>query len=208
VAEALTPGNSTKCSSIQITAPRVLMIVCRWVYEAKVAEDRPSEHRFRDVLRNEERMRRIFEKFVCNFFVRRPGGAKSVKAELMAPAMITNVTIRYPSRTVVIECKYTECLVTNRHLEEKVKSLHLYQLSAYLRLEYRQGPGRRRGHPALPEHRNDHRKPIAAARLPPYASCRTLSGVRQSHQERAASPPSARANNARAWRATRVRRWT
>jgi len=133
----------------------VLIIVCRWVYEAKVAEDRPGEHRFRDVLRNEERMRRIFEKFARNFFVRHPGGAKSVKAERMAweatpragsdagflPAMITDVTIRYPSRTVVIECKYTECLVTNRHLEEKVKSLHLYQLSAYLRnLEYRQGP--------------------------------------------------------------------
>jgi hypothetical protein len=33
----------------------------------------------------------------------------------------------------MIECKYTDCLVTNRHLQEKVKSLHLYRLSAYLR---------------------------------------------------------------------------
>lgn len=137
---------------------RALIIVCRWLYEAKVAEDHEGVHRFRDVLRNEERMRRIFEKFVRNFFARHPGEAQSVKAERMSwnatarvgsdigflPSMITDVTIRYPSRTVVIECKYTECLVTNyHHLEEKVKSLHLYQLSAYLRnLEYGYGPDR------------------------------------------------------------------
>jgi 5-methylcytosine-specific restriction enzyme subunit McrC len=136
---------------------RVLMIVCRWLYESKVAEDRPGEHRFRDVLRDEARMRRIFEKFVRNFFVRHPGQAVSVSAERMEwaavpvqgsdtdflPGMITDVTLRYPARTIVIECKYTDCLATGRFLDESLKSQHLYQLSAYLRnLEYREVPDR------------------------------------------------------------------
>lgn len=136
---------------------RVLMIVCRWLYESKVAEDRPGEHRFRDVMRDEERMRRIFEKFVRNFFVRHPGDALSVSAERMVweavpvagsdsgflPGMITDVTLRYPTRTVVIECKYTDCLATGRFLDQKLKSQHLYQLAAYLRnLEYGDGPDR------------------------------------------------------------------
>jgi 5-methylcytosine-specific restriction enzyme subunit McrC len=134
---------------------RALMVVCRWLYEAKVADDHAGNHRFRDVLRNEERMRRIFERFVRNFFVRHPGGAVSVKAERMAweaftgegsdpsflPGMVTDVTVRYPNRTVVIECKYTEALVTGRFLDRRIQSQHLYQLSAYLRnLEYRTGP--------------------------------------------------------------------
>lgn len=134
---------------------RILMVVCRWLYEAKVASDRPGEHRFRDVLRNEERMRRVFELFVRNFFVRHPGDAVSITAEHMPweatavegsdpgflPGMITDVTMRYPGRTVVIECKYTEALVTGRFLDKRIKSQHLYQLSAYLRnLEYRPGP--------------------------------------------------------------------
>jgi hypothetical protein len=57
------------------------------------------------------------------------------------PGMITDVTLRYPDRTVVIECKYTDCLATGQYLNQTLKSQHLYQLSAYLRnLEYRPGP--------------------------------------------------------------------
>jgi len=136
---------------------RVLMVVCQWFFEARVAAAPPGEHRFRDVLQTEERMRRIFEKFVRNFFVKHPGGATSVSAEQMKweavaahnsdtaflPAMITDVTLRYPLRTVVIECKYTDCLAAGRFLDQRLKSQHLYQLSAYLRnLEYREGPDR------------------------------------------------------------------
>ena|SRR2546425_8942504 len=54
--------------------------------------------------------------------------------------MITDVTLRYPARTLVIECKYTDCLVTGQFLEKRLKSQHLYELSTYLRnLAYREG---------------------------------------------------------------------
>jgi 5-methylcytosine-specific restriction enzyme subunit McrC len=136
---------------------RVLMVVCRWLYDAKIAEDHPGEHRFRDVLRDEARMRRIFERFVRNFFKRHPGEAVSVSVERIRweavpvqgsdagflPEMITDVTLKYPGRTVVIECKYTDCLITGQYLKKEIKSEHLYQLSAYLRnMESGEGPDR------------------------------------------------------------------
>jgi 5-methylcytosine-specific restriction enzyme subunit McrC len=51
--------------------------------------------------------------------------------------MNTDVSLRSPSRTIIIECKYTEPLYQSRFIEEKLKSYHLYQLGAYLRnVEY------------------------------------------------------------------------
>src|SRR3954463_15971034 len=59
----------------------------------------------------------------------------------LLPQMETDVTIRSPHRTIVIECKYTEALYDNRFLAEKLRPAHLYQLAAYLRnLEGRSGP--------------------------------------------------------------------
>jgi 5-methylcytosine-specific restriction enzyme subunit McrC len=110
------------------------------------AQDRDGHYRFREVDKDEKRMRRIFEKFVRNFYARRQSAFK-VKSERMdwlataedgsdlnlLPAMITDVSLRSASRTIIIECKYTESLYQGRFLADKLKSSHLYQLSAYLR---------------------------------------------------------------------------
>lgn len=123
-----------------------LLTICRFIFECMEAQDRPGEYRFREVDQDEKRMRRIFEKFVRNFFARRQGTFK-VKSERMnwmataedgsdlglLPTMNTDVSLRSPGRTIIIECKYTAALYQNRFLEDKLKSHHLYQLSAYLR---------------------------------------------------------------------------
>jgi 5-methylcytosine-specific restriction enzyme subunit McrC len=124
-----------------------LLNVCRFFHESLEAADRPGGHRFRDVAREPERMRRIFEKFVRNFLASRLGGGFSVKRDCMPwsasavgdsdlkflPQMETDVTLRPQERTVVIECKYTEALYESRFFAEKLRPAHLYQLAAYLR---------------------------------------------------------------------------
>jgi 5-methylcytosine-specific restriction enzyme subunit McrC len=124
-----------------------LLTISRFLFESMEAQDRAGEYRFRDVDRDEKRMRRIFEKFVRNFFVRRQSTFKDVKSERMdwfataeggsdlnlLPLMNTDVTLRSASRTIIIECKYTESLYQSRFLVEKLRSSHLYQLGAYLR---------------------------------------------------------------------------
>ncbi len=124
-----------------------LLTICRFLYECMEAQDQAGHYRFREVARDEMRMRRIFEKFVRNFFARRQVLFKEVKSERMdwfataeggsdlslLPAMYTDVSLRSASRTIIIECKYTESLYRSRFLAEKLRSSHLYQLIAYLR---------------------------------------------------------------------------
>jgi 5-methylcytosine-specific restriction enzyme subunit McrC len=123
-----------------------LLTICRFLFECMEAQDRAGHYRFREVDQDEKRMRRVFEKFVRNFFARRQSTFK-VKSERMdwfataedgsdlnlLPAMYTDVSLRSASRTIIVECKYTESLYRGRFLAEKLRPAHLYQLSAYLR---------------------------------------------------------------------------
>jgi 5-methylcytosine-specific restriction enzyme subunit McrC len=123
-----------------------LLTICRFLFECMEAQDRAGHFCFREVDRDETRMRRIFEKFVRNFFARRQRTFR-VKSERMAwfataedgsdlnllPAMNTDVSLRSANRSIIIDCKYTESLYRSRFNAEKLRPAHLYQLSAYLR---------------------------------------------------------------------------
>jgi 5-methylcytosine-specific restriction enzyme subunit McrC len=131
-----------------------LINICRFLFESLHAEERPGQYRFRDVDRDEKRMRRVFEKFVRNFFARRQSAFDVQKDRMkweatsiddsdldLIPQMETDVTLRSADRTIVIECKYTDSLYQRRYFADKLRSAHLYQLSSYLRnLEKRSGP--------------------------------------------------------------------
>jgi 5-methylcytosine-specific restriction enzyme subunit McrC len=123
-----------------------LINICRFFYESLEAQDRPGQYRFRDVDRDETRMRKVFEKFVRNFFSRRQRVFRVKKERLdwfatategsdfkLLPQMETDVTLRSAGRTIIIECKYTESLFERRFFVNKLRSSHLYQLCAYLR---------------------------------------------------------------------------
>lgn len=123
-----------------------LIQICRFFYECLEAQDQPGRYRFRDVDRDEKRMRRVFEKFVQRFFTRRQrtfevsnrrsdwfATALEGSDLSLLPKMETDVTLRSPERTIIIECKYTESLYQSRFFADKLRSAHLYQLCAYLR---------------------------------------------------------------------------
>ncbi|NDJ12969.1 MAG: hypothetical protein EBY17_17515 [Acidobacteriia bacterium] len=123
-----------------------LLTICRFLFECMEAQDRPGQYRFREVDRDEKRMRRVFERFVLNFFARRQKAFK-VKSERMdwfasaaegsdqnlLPEMATDASLRSSRRTIIVECKYTEKLFHSRFGAEKLRSEHLYQLCSYLR---------------------------------------------------------------------------
>ena len=132
-----------------------LLNMCQFFFESLQPDDQTGRHRFRDVARDQERMRREFEKFVRSFLARRLGPRFSVSRDFMPwagsalgessmkllPHMETDVTVWSADRTLVIECKYTEALYESRFPGERFHPPHLYQLMAYLRnLEGRSGP--------------------------------------------------------------------
>lgn len=123
---------------------RLLMHVCQLLHRSLLPEEHEGKRRFRDILRDETVMHRLFENFVLNFARRHCQGANvramaidwhgtwGADAEEVLPKMITDVTIEWPHRKIILDCKfYKEALVT-REDRLRLHSSHLYQLNAYL----------------------------------------------------------------------------
>ena len=95
----------------------------------------------------------VFEDFVRNFF-RSEQTEFSVRSEIIKwhvtaaephsisylPEMVTDISLRSPSRTIIIDTKYYRQTLSSNWGSEKIRSAHLYQLFAYLKnLEPRGG---------------------------------------------------------------------
>jgi 5-methylcytosine-specific restriction enzyme subunit McrC len=126
---------------------RFLLSVCLLVHEQLRVDERTGEAEFRDFARDEPAMRRLFERFIRNFYNRHAHGFR-VKAEKFRwqqvtggkadrqrlPVMITDTSLISPDRRLVIETKFVpQALVAGPGGgDPKVRSSHLYQLYAYL----------------------------------------------------------------------------
>lgn len=130
-------------------AYRLVLSICRLIHQCLLPEEESGHYRFRDILRDETVMHRLFEKFVFFFAKRNLPGANvsamgigwqasdmSIATKALLPGMQTDVTIAWPDRKLIVDCKYyAQALQTraNAHFESQgFRSNHLYQLHAYL----------------------------------------------------------------------------
>jgi 5-methylcytosine-specific restriction enzyme subunit McrC len=132
---------------------KFLLNVCELVQSAWLVDEAAGAYRFRDFLRDERQMARLFESFIFNFYrIERPEMTASrdridwtalseEDPELqLLPTMLTDVVLRDNQRTIVIDAKYYKETLQSHYDRETVRSLHLYQLFAYLKnLEARGG---------------------------------------------------------------------
>jgi len=133
----------------------LLLRVCGLIYECLLREEREKKSKFPDILDNVEKMSTIFEDFVRDFF--RTGQTEfTVRSEVITwdaaamdplhmsylpPQMVTDVSLRSLSRTIVIDTKYYRKTLSRYKGNEKIWSPNLYQLFAYLKnLERHGGP--------------------------------------------------------------------
>jgi 5-methylcytosine-specific restriction enzyme subunit McrC len=127
-----------------IRSYRLLMDVCRLLYDHLIPIQGQGVYRFRDFTRDEVRMRKLFERFLFNFFkheqsrfkVRRTrfrwANAEGQGVDLL-PTMTTDVTLERPGHFLVMDAKYTpNALQQPLHGSPTLRSGHLYQLFAYL----------------------------------------------------------------------------
>lgn len=133
-----------------------LVSICELVLNLSLLSETPGDFRFRDFVRDERAMARLFESFVFNFYQRELPELDFRKERIywnassttdpglsFLPTMQTDISVRDRphSKTLIIDTKfYKETLQT--HFDRKtVHSANLYQLLAYLKtLEYRSGP--------------------------------------------------------------------
>ena len=123
---------------------RFLLSICRLLSEVLLPEEKSGELRFRNILEDEVVMNRIFERFVLRFASRHCVGARvrsmniswvgewDSEVDAVLPGMKTDVTIEYPDKRTILDCKFYKSALVTRHDRHRLHSNHLYQLNAYL----------------------------------------------------------------------------
>jgi len=119
--------------------------VCRLILRSLSPLERTGKNEFFDTLMEEKTMARVFESFVRNFArIHLPSvkvGARKIdwegeieeEARAVIPIMQTDVTLESKEEKRIIDCKFYKEAMTSYYGGEKVRSSHLYQLTAYLR---------------------------------------------------------------------------
>jgi len=128
---------------------RFLMNVCELIVVYTIPDEHRGTYRFKDFLRDEKLMWRIFQEFVFNFLVKEQS-TYNVKSDRLAwpaepidpgreedlkflPAMNTDISLRSSQLTLIIDTKYyVDALESNQGGKPKVRADNLYQLHTYL----------------------------------------------------------------------------
>lgn len=123
-----------------------LLQLCEMVMRNLMPDQSGDTARFAAILDDELQMSKIFEEFLRSFYRIEQRQFRAVAAETLRwdgyavteisrphlPNMITDITLRSPSRTVVIDAKFHKDVLSASHGVDKVKSGNLYQMLAYL----------------------------------------------------------------------------
>jgi 5-methylcytosine-specific restriction enzyme subunit McrC len=125
---------------------RFLLNVCELCFYALLADESSGEYRFKDFVRDEDRMRKVFQDFVYNFFeveqrefkvsserFKWDANYADSNAQSLLPDMITDVCLSSASRKIVIECKVSQETMQENWGKLSARSGHLYQLFSYLK---------------------------------------------------------------------------
>jgi len=132
---------------------RFLLNICELVQASWLVDERTGQYKFRDFIRDDHRMAKLFEDFILNFFKieRRDLEVRKERIYWAAtsegdpnleylPTMETDISIRDDRRTLIIDAKYYKDTLQRYYDSETIHSANLYQLFAYLKnLEPRGG---------------------------------------------------------------------
>jgi 5-methylcytosine-specific restriction enzyme subunit McrC len=125
----------------------LLMHVCRLVMELSLPDRQGSGHQFRDICDDETRMSAVFEAFLRNFYraeqstfkvagerISWPASAFASEELKYLPDMITDMTLRSPTRSIIIDAKYYRSTFSAGRFggHPKIHAGPLYQIQAYL----------------------------------------------------------------------------
>jgi 5-methylcytosine-specific restriction enzyme subunit McrC len=123
---------------------KLLLHVCELIHRSLLPEEHSGSRKFRDILRDETTMHSLFEHFVLHFARRHCQGAHvrampigwqgewPEEVNEILPGMITDVTIEWPHRKIILDCKFYKDALVSREGRLRMHSNHLYQLNAYL----------------------------------------------------------------------------
>jgi 5-methylcytosine-specific restriction enzyme subunit McrC len=126
----------------------LVMRLCEFVFWSLMPDENGVGRRFQQVLEHEARMSAVFEDFLRNFY-QLHRTEYEVRAEApkwyvtdatendleFLPRMLTDITLRHPDHTIIIDAKFYKEILVQGLYGKKVRSQHLYQLITYLQHE-------------------------------------------------------------------------
>lgn len=124
-----------------------LIAVCELLYDNLFPDEQTGQYQFRDFLRDDEQMGRLFEAFVRNFYkrelpwpyqvsredIRWQSAATDAEALALLPKMQTDMTIRCAGRKIILDTKYYKAVLAKNYGIEKLRRDHLSQVFSYLK---------------------------------------------------------------------------
>ena len=124
---------------------RFLLNVCELVFSSLLVDQSSGEYRFRDFIRDERRMPRLFQKFLFNFAKReckqwttqieqikwKATSETDVGISLL-PRMETDISLTQQHRHMIVDAKFYRETLSSYYDSEKVHSANLYQMISYL----------------------------------------------------------------------------
>lgn len=133
---------------------RFLLSICELVADSLLIDERDGTYRFRNFVRDERAMAKVYEEFLFNFYraerpdlsIRKERITWAAEADdpdnlVYLPTMETDISVRSNSRTLIIDAKYYKDTLTSYYEASRIHSANLYQLFAYLKnMEGRDGP--------------------------------------------------------------------
>ena len=120
-----------------------LLNVSELIHQNLLPNQEKGPFKFKDFLRDERQMARVFEEFVRNFYKIEVPEAKVYREDLrwkmsgedyaFLPKMQTDILIKLGDRKLIIDAKYYTETLQKYYNSDKIHSQHLYQLFAYLK---------------------------------------------------------------------------
>lgn len=122
----------------------LLLKVCQLIHENLFVDEQTGATTFKDFIRDEKKMRKLFEAFVRNFYKHEQTQFK-VKSENIQwdatplneesrsflPKMQTDVSLTSSNRKIIIDTKYYKEMLKGQYNKKLIAS-HLYQIYAYV----------------------------------------------------------------------------
>lgn len=123
-----------------------IMNVCELLFDNTLPSQEQGKFKFSDFTRDDNKMNKLFEEFVRNFYRIETKGRFSVGREIIRwrltpdnkddeqflPRMETDVTLLSEEQKIIIDAKYYSQTMSTRYEANKIHSTNLYQLFSYL----------------------------------------------------------------------------
>jgi 5-methylcytosine-specific restriction enzyme subunit McrC len=120
-----------------------LLNISELIYQNLLINEETGDFQFKDFLRDERQMARLFEEFIRNFYKIEVPEAKVFREDLrwkmagethqFLPKMQTDISIKINDRKLIIDAKYYKETLQKYYDSEKIHSQNLYQIFAYLK---------------------------------------------------------------------------